>query len=351
MRHLSRRLFVVSLLLINALARTAAMAQKTADGDQQFAELGACKLVSGQQIDGCRLGYRTWGKLNADGLNAVLVPSWFGGASNVFGVVVGPDKMVDPERYFVIAVDALGNGVSSSPSNSKTQPGPAFPAITIRDMVNAEYRLATETLHLKHLHAVVGISMGGMQTFDWMVDYPNFMDVAIPIIGSPRASSRDLLVYQSIADAIRADPAYRQGKYESKPPVPAAQRISMMNITTPANFVHTTPRDKFAETYAANDERGILPADANDFLWQMEAMIHNDAANGGSMEDAAKRVKARVFVVVSAQDHMVNPTPALEFAPLVGAKTLTIDSECGHMGFLCDAATVNPAVRGFLDGK
>src|SRR5271155_4788943 len=90
-----------------------------AGGDLQFAELGNCKLDSGQQITGCRLGYRTWGKLNADGSNAVLFPTWFTGTSAQLGGNVGAHKLVDPAKYFMIAVDALGDGVSSSPSNSK----------------------------------------------------------------------------------------------------------------------------------------------------------------------------------------------------------------------------------------
>lgn len=77
--------------------------------------------------------------------------------------------MVDPAKWFLIAVDALGDGVSSSPSNSETQHGPAFPAFNTRDMVDAEYRMVTETFGIKHLHAVMGVSMGGMQTFEWMV--------------------------------------------------------------------------------------------------------------------------------------------------------------------------------------
>ena len=74
---------------------------------------------------------------------------------------------MDSTRYFVILVDAIGDGVSSSPSNSKAQPLMKFPDITIRDMVESEHRLATEVLHLTHLRAVMGLSMGGMQTFEW----------------------------------------------------------------------------------------------------------------------------------------------------------------------------------------
>jgi homoserine O-acetyltransferase/O-succinyltransferase len=130
------------------------------DGEQNFAHLGACKLASGQQIDQCRLGYRTWGTLNAQRSNAILVSTWFTGHSSELGDLVGADAVIDPAKYFLIAVDALGNGLSSSPSNSTTQHGPAFPAFTTRDMVSAEYRLVTETLHLTRLHAVMGISMG-----------------------------------------------------------------------------------------------------------------------------------------------------------------------------------------------
>jgi len=165
------------LLLLTAAAIAflpfAALGQSAgAEGAQQFAELGSCKLESGQQITDCRIGYRTWGKLNAAGTNAVLAPTWFTGNSDGLSNALVQSKIVDPAKYFVIVVDALGDGVSSSPSNSKSQPRMQFPAFTTRDMVNTEYRLATEVLKLKHLHAVIGISMGGMQTFEWMVDYP-----------------------------------------------------------------------------------------------------------------------------------------------------------------------------------
>jgi homoserine O-acetyltransferase/O-succinyltransferase len=198
-------------LALAALAAVSLAGQSATEGQQQFADLGVCKLTNGQEITNCRLGYRTWGTLNPDRSNGIFIPTWFSGNSaGVAAVASGPDKLVDPAKYFVVVIDALGDGVSSSPSNSTTQPGPMFPAFTTRDMVNTEYRLATETLGIKHLHAVMGISMGGMQTFEWMVNYPDFMDEAIPIVGSPKLTGYDLLLWHGEEDALKADPAWHR---------------------------------------------------------------------------------------------------------------------------------------------
>jgi homoserine O-acetyltransferase/O-succinyltransferase len=337
-----------SFLLCTTLA---IRAQRPADGQQQFADLGACKLVSGSQIERCRLGYRTWGVLNAARSNAILIPTWFSGTSADLARAIQPGGLVDPTKYFVIVVDALGDGVSSSPSNSSVQHGPDFPAFAIQDMVNAEYRLATETLGLKHLRAVMGISMGGQQTFEWMVDYPDFIDEAIPIVGSPRPNSRDLLLYRTDVDAVKADPSWQNGRYAQPPAAGLADLIWQLNLSTPAYIARTIPPAKFAGSYAKDLTDGIRPFDANDWIAQLDAIIHLDIAHGGSLEDAAKRVKAKVLVVASAQDEMVNPRPALDFAHLIGAKTIVLEGDCGHIATACEAATYDPVVRAFLDEK
>jgi homoserine O-acetyltransferase/O-succinyltransferase len=321
------------------------------DGRQQFAALGECKLDSGQQIKDCRLGYRTWGHLNAGSSNAVLFPTWFTGASSQIASNIGAGKLVDPTKYFVIVVDAFGDGVSSSPSNSKNQPRMQFPAFTTRDMVRAEYRLATETLHLKHLHAVMGISMGGMQTFEWIVDYPDFMDLAIPIVGSTRLTSYDLLLWDSEEDAVRADPGWHAGNYEKSPAMPQVAILHEMNVSTPSYYAREVSRAAFAERYKSYGASGAIEFDANDRIYQLEAMIRHDIARGGSMEGVARRVHAKVLVVPSQQDHMVNPGPALEFAKLLGAKVFLLTSDCGHLAAGCEADKLNPAVGAFLDGK
>jgi homoserine O-acetyltransferase len=322
-----------------------------ARGQQKFAEFGTCKLTSGAVIQNCRIGYRTWGALNADRSNAVLFPTWFSGTSAGIAGSVGADKLVDPGKYFVIAVDALGDGVSSSPSNSTTQHGPDFPAYTIQDMVNTQYRLVAETLGVKHLHAVMGISMGGIQTFEWLVDYPGMMDVAIPIVGTPHPTGYDLLLMHTEEDALRSDPEFHQGRYEKSPPVPVVEAIHLLHLSTPAHFAAEEPPQKFLADYPKSYAKGILPFDANDWLSGLVAVSGQDIGHGGSLEDAAKRVKAKVLIVNAAQDHMVNPKPALDFAPLIHAKTIVLQSDCGHMAPGCEAATLFPAVRAFLNGQ
>ena len=325
--------------------------QPHADGQQQHADLGTCKLAGGGQIASCQLGYRTWGMLNAEHSNAVLFPSWFAGTSANVQDWVGAEKLMDPSKYFVIAVDALGDGVSSSPSNSANQHGPRFPQFTMRDLVDAEHRLVTEALHLTHLRAVVGISMGGLQTFEWMVDYPGFMDLAIPIIGSPRPTGYDLLIYRNTEYALKNNPAWQAGRYTEAPPLGLVEALMQLNSSTPAEFARSHPPDKFETEYAGYFTKGILPFDANDLLVQLEAIIGQNVGHGGSQEEAARRVKAKVLIVAAVQDHLVNPKPALDFAALLDAKTLVLESDCGHKAVSCESAKLYPAVRAFLDGQ
>jgi homoserine O-acetyltransferase len=317
----------------------------------KFADLGEFPLENGTAIHDCRIGYRTFGSLNPEKSNAVLFPTWYTGTSQSLVRLIGPGKLVDSTKYFVIAVDALGNGVSSSPSNSPQQPRMKFPKFSIRDMVNTEYRLVRDVLHISHLRAVMGISMGGYQTFQWMVSYPDFMDRAIPIEGTPLPSSYDHLWLKATADAMQSDPAWNGGEYTS-PPEAGLRRAAVIDglvgQTPSYRDRQSPPQDlgKFLESL----ENSFLKFDANNWICQGQALRGHDVSRqfGGDMAKAAAAVKARVLVIVDSQDHEVVPGPALAFARLLHARTLELDSDCGHAAFQCEAAKVGTAIAEFL---
>lgn len=137
-----------------------------------MAELGDLELESGEVIRGYRQSFVAHGELNREKSNAVLVCISLTGNHHRLDFLTGPGKALDPSRYFIIAADPIGNGLSTSPSNSLLQPKMQFPRFTIRDMVESQYRLLTREFGISHLHAVIGASMGGMQALQWAVSHP-----------------------------------------------------------------------------------------------------------------------------------------------------------------------------------
>ena len=315
---------------------------------QQFANLGDFKLQSGEILRDCRIGYRAFGQLNADKSNVILFPTWAGGTTEQLAGNVGAGKLADSSKYYIILVDALSNRVSSSPSNSTLQPHMQFPKITVGDMVKTEHELLTKFLHLEHVKLVMGISMGGMQTFQWTVQYPDFMDKAIPIVGSPRPAPYDLAHLQAQIDAIENDPDWHGGDYAKNPARGAEYEFGAILLSTPAHFNQTHSREQVlsAIAHAKQSNEG---SDANNKIRQAEAMMALDisSAFGGSMEKAATVIKAKTLVIVAKEDHAATPGPATDFARLMHAEFLELDDGCGHQ--YCDGEGVRKAVADFLE--
>jgi homoserine O-acetyltransferase len=317
--------------------------------EQQFAELGDFKLESGQVIRDCKIGYRTYGRLNPERSNAVLWPTWFTGRTQDLAGFIGAGKMLDPDRHFVVTVDALGNGVSSAPSNSEAQSRMQFPKFTIRDMVRSQHELLTKKLGITHLRAVMGISMGGMQTFQWLVEYPEFMDLAIPIIGSPRLTASDRILWEAEAQAIESSTEWQGGEYDSNPKLPALELMHQFALYTPAYRNRTTaPEQSQRMVKDLTAKSGDF--DTNNWLRQLQALLAHDIYAGRAPEEVAKTVRAKVLVVVAAQDHMVAPEEAMRFAKLLGTEPLVLAGDCGHMATSCEADTMNKAIQSFLAG-
>lgn len=347
---LKNAIATLSIVALCAMAPALRAQAASSDGALKIAHLGRCKLESGAVIEDCRIGYRTFGRLNAKRDNAVLMPTWLYGTSadlvGLFGDGSSAQHLVDTRKYFGIAMDALGNGVSSSPSNSAAQHGAGFPEFTERDMVEAEYRVATEVLGLKHLHAVVGLSMGGEQTFDWAVAHPEFFDLAVPILGTPRLTPYDLETKTIQIGTIVDDPAYDHGHYTAEPALKLANLFGNLVVTTPEARNAATTRAGFAE-FVAQAEAPIA-LDANDRVWQLRAIVKQDVIGARTLEDAARATRARFLVIVNANDHLVNPQPALDWARALDAPVYISHGACGHLIMNCDAAAVSGHVREFL---
>ena len=328
-------------LLVSLLLALPAGAQ-----EQQFADLGTCPLESGEVLQECRIGFRTLGELSPARDNAILVPTWYGGTTATWVDLQGELLGVDHE-HFVILVDALANGVSISPSNSTAQPGDAFPAITTRDMVHSQYRLATEVLGLEGLHAVMGISMGGMQTFEWAVLYPDFMDKVIPIAGSPRLAGHDVALWEGYKRIIQWGLDCRCDEAAE-----AMTAFMQLNSTTSDQAGALLPGDSVHARIERSAGNRMDPGLAATLLWQADAMIATDVTRSfdGDWEAAAGAVQAEMLILAGSSDHVVTPGPAVEFARHLGEKAILVvfENDCGHSIPECEMFRSRSLIREFL---
>jgi homoserine O-acetyltransferase len=311
-----------------------------------IASLGTCRLASGATIENCRIAYRSFGRLNAGRTNAVFIPTWLLGRSEDWIGMVGPTGWVDTTKFFTVVVDAFANGRSSSPSNSPPDESTAFRSLTIGDMVDAQHRLAVEILKLPRLHAVLGISMGGHQAFEWAVRYPNFVDAVVPVVGSPRPPAFDQTRTATLISLIE------NGQAHGVPDDSIWSQVSLMS-----ELFLRTPRavnKDGAAAAGADVGRSTKALSASwrleDFVTQVRAAQKQDVAAkfGGDLARAAAQVRSRMLIIYSWDDHSVSAESAAAFAKYVHADTLSVASSCGHLVTSCEGARITPAVRAFL---
>jgi homoserine O-acetyltransferase len=309
-----RPILVAAGLVASLLAPTGALAHKEGDPPHQRYEMGDFKLESGEVIKDFAISFVTHGVLDADRSNAVLVVTAIGGNHHRLDFLIGPGKALDTAKYFVISVDAIGNGLTTSPSNSKAQPRMQFPRFNIRDMVHSQHRLLTAHIGVKRVVAVVGASMGGMQALQWGVTYPDFVDRIVALVPLLRTPAWTVTVLEASRKAIMLDPAWNGGNYTS-PPVAGIRLwrdiLNVLAARTPEQLQSEIPKGLDVLPWLRAQEDALIPAfDANDWIYQSWAYEQHDIAAGpgqdGDMLKTLRGIKASTLVMTGVKD-LLNP--------------------------------------------
>jgi homoserine O-acetyltransferase len=321
--------------------------------------LGNFRLENGTTLPDAHIRYVTYGTLNAERSNAILLPSHYMADGHGYEWLIGPGKVFDPARDFLIATELFGNGHSSSPSNTP-EPfhGPRFPVTTIRDNVEAVHDLLTRELHVDHLRAVVGFSMGGQQAFQWAVSYPDFADVIVVTAATAKTWPHGIVRLEGQIAALSADPAFNHGDY-TEPPVRGLDAFG----TVWAGWLYSQawwreelwkaespPGTTFEQVFKQYTHDFIPGADANDLILQMRTWEQHDVATtpgkGGDLRQALGSIKAPVLYMPSATDLYFPVEDARVEAALIPNVTLKpIPSKWGHTA----GAASNPADAQFLN--
>lgn len=335
--------YSISLILTVVLLSPVIIAQS----QQQFANIGTLELISGNTITNCTIGYRTFGKLNSDSSNVIIYPTWFEGTTENISRLIQKYSFIDTSKYYIIAIDALGNGVSTSPSNYNVYKIKSLPEISIRDMVNSQYKLLTEIFKLKNIFAAVGGSLGAMQVMEWSVAYPDYISKIVAYVGTPKMSTYDLLWINTQLNIIETGKRYEVPEYEIRK---SLEMLMAAMGRTPEFIINKIKPEDFQNYLKDFDKEYSTTLTLDDYQWQLKAILDHDISKtfGGSMEETAKSIKVKFFLIISETDLLVNPIETKKFAKLTNAKTLFLNNKCGHLAVSCEIDRCRDEIANFL---
>ena len=349
------------------------------------------KLDSGQTLDSFQIAYETWGELNAEKSNAVLVCHALTGDQYVVGknpvtgkpgwweTLIGPGQPIDTNRFFVVCANILGGCMgttgpaSINPATGKPW-GLAFPVITIGDMVNAQVRLI-DHLGIQQLFSVIGGSMGGMQVLDWAARHKERVFSALPIATAARHSSQNIAFHEVGRQAVMADPDWSRGDYHSFGKVPknglAVARMAAHITYLSEDALHqkfgrnlqnreartfSFDADFQVESYLRHQGSTFVDRfDANSYLYITRAMDYFDIAGeyGDVLANAFKGTRTRFLVVSFTSDWLYPTRESREIVQALNAVAanvsfVEIESNKGHDAFLLDEPQLFATVGGFI---
>lgn len=340
-----------------------------------FAEAEGFKLESGRSLGPITLAYETWGQLNADKSNAILVMHAFSGSAHAAGqpkgdqdppwwdFMIGPGKALDTEKYFMICINVIG-GCKGSTGPSSVNPktgkpyGLDFPIVTISDMVNAQAKLI-DHLGIKKVYAVLGGSMGGMLALQWVASFPDRIECVIPIAATLKHSPQQIALDEVGRQAIMADPAWNNGNYYSGAVPEKGLAVARMlgHITYMSNdsmekkFSRRLKDDSTGFKFSADFEvegylqyRGmsfVKRFDANSYLYITKAMDYFDLSDGKWIpEEGLPNV--RFLVIAFRSDWLYPSVQSQEMVRQLKMRNIDatyceIDASYGHDSFLIES--------------
>jgi homoserine O-acetyltransferase len=369
--------------MIGKPSATGAWREGDPAGDRRFANAGPLRLERGGFLPTVRVAYESWGTLNADASNAVLVLHALTGDSHVVGGPgpghptagwwsgnVGPGKAIDTDEWFVVAPNMLGGcqGTTGPASHSPLGREWAgdFPFVTIRDQVAAQVAFSA-AIGIERWAAVVGGSMGGMQALEWAAGYPELLD-RVAILAAPPTSRADQIALNSVQiEAVRMDPSFADGDYYEAPDgdgphrgLALARRMALLNYRSPGEL-----NDRFERSWQSplsplggggryavesyldfHGNKFSRRFDANSYITLVEAMnSHDIGRDRGGVTAALQRVSAKALVLGIDSDRLFPLEGQLLIAEHVpgnidGTRATVISSDFGHDGFLIEDAAV-----------
>jgi homoserine O-acetyltransferase len=338
-----------------------------ASPETRFLDLGPLELELGGRLPAVRVGYRTWGALDAAGGNAVVVCHALTGSADAdlwWTRLFGPGRALDPERDFVVCSNILGScygttgPTSVDPATGEPWHG-TFPAITVRDMVRVQHALAVK-LGVRRIRMVIGGSLGGMQTLEWGLMYPELVESLVFIASTARHSAWAIGLSEAQRQAIAADPRWRGGRYPAEDPpeggLAAARAMAMLTYRSfPSYEERFGRRTQTADLYAVESylryqgQQLVDRFDPATYVTLTRAMDTHDVSRGrGDFEEVLRSVRQPVLVVSIDSDVLYWPAEQREVARLVpGARLAVMDSIHGHDAFLIDVDRLDAMVSEF----
>jgi len=325
--------------------------------DYEIFELGNLTLQSGATLRNAKLAYKTYGTLNADKSNAIVYPTWYSGQHYDNEWLIGEGMALDPQKYFIVIPNMLGNGLSSSPSNTPQPYNKArFPNVTFYDNVRAQHQLVTEKLGIEKIALVVGWSMGAGQTYQWAVSYPDMVERILPFCGSAKTSLHNIVFLEGVKAALQADVAWKGGWYD-EPPTTGLRAVGRVYAGWGLSQAYYREKVYLQQGYSSLEdflvefwEGFFLKKDANNLLtmlwtWQ-NGNIGNTPGFDGNFEKALGAIKAKAIVMPAEMDLYFPPEDnEAEVKLMPNAEFCAIKSVWGHFA----GGGVNPVDTQFID--